>query len=120
GARHLRGRLPGAARASAPRTRAVMRRELAEAVAAAVGSAVTRAQPVGGGCINEAFACELADGRRVFVKSSPGADPRLFPAEARGLAWLAEAGALRVPRVIAVSAEADAVAFLALEYLEPA
>jgi fructosamine-3-kinase len=42
----------------------------------------------------------------------------MFPREARGLAWIAEAGALRVPEVLAVSNEADdAPAFLALAYL---
>ena len=91
-----------------------MRRAIEEAVAAALGAAVVRAQPIGGGSINDAFACELGDGRRVFVKSNRAPDPRMFPCEARGLAWLAEADALRVPRVLAVSAD-----FLALEHLEP-
>lgn len=97
-----------------------MRRDLEQTVAAAMGSPIARAQPVSGGCINEAFACELADGRRVFVKGNRDADPRMFPAEARGLEWLAEAEALRVPRVLAVSAETGAVPFLALELFEPA
>jgi fructosamine-3-kinase len=91
-----------------------MRREVAQAVAAALGASVRDHRAVGGGSINEAFACELDDGRRVFVKSNRGADPRMFPCEARGLAWLAEADALRVPEVLAVSE-----AFLVLEYLEP-
>src|SRR5690606_35089085 len=40
--------------------------------------------------------------------------------EARGLAWLAEAGALPVPRVLAASAEdAPGPRFLALEMLRP-
>src|SRR5690606_35946578 len=34
-------------------------------------------------------------------------------------AWLGEAGALRVPQVLAVSGEGDPVPFLALEYLAP-
>ena len=96
-----------------------MREAVREAAARALGSEVTEARPAGGGCINEAFACRLADGRRVFVKSNRGADPRMFPAEARGLAWLGEPGALRVPRVLAVSEERDPVAFLALELIEP-
>ena len=75
---------------------------------------VSRAEPVSGGDINEAFAVELSDGRRIFIKAHRTAPPGMFEAEARGLAWLAEASALRVPRVIAVG-----VAFLALEWLEP-
>jgi fructosamine-3-kinase len=73
---------------------------------------VTRAEPVGGGDINEAWRAMLADGRRVFVKTHAAAPPGMFEAEARGLAWLRE-GPLRVPEVVAVSAE-----LLALEWLE--
>ncbi|HUH04793.1 MAG TPA: fructosamine kinase family protein [Kofleriaceae bacterium] len=89
------------------------------AVGEALGSVVVDARSIGGGCINEAAACTLADGRRVFVKHNPGADPRMFPAEARGLAWLAEPGALRVPTVLAVSDPDADVSFIALELLEP-
>jgi fructosamine-3-kinase len=80
----------------------------------ALGARVSRAEPVSGGDINEAFAVELSDARRVFVKAHRAAPPGMFEAEARGLGWLAEAGALRIPRVVAVGA-----AFLALEFLEP-
>lgn len=82
---------------------------------AALGSSVTRASGVSGGDINQAFAVSLAEGRRVFVKTNPSADPEMFPAEAHGLGWLRAAGALRVPEVLAVSAS-----FLALEWLESA
>src|SRR4029453_16528298 len=76
-----------------------------------------------GGDINEAFALDLADGRTVFVKSNERAPRGMFAAEARGLAWLAEAGALRVPRVLAVSAETRAPpgpGFRVLEHIAPA
>lgn len=96
-----------------------MRRDVEHAVAAALGSAIRHSRAVGGGSINEAFACDLADGRRVFVKSNQASDPRMFPCEARGLSWLAEADALRVPRVLAVSDLDAADAFLVLEHLEP-
>lgn len=89
------------------------------AVAAALRSSVARAAPVAGGDINEAFRVTLGDGRNVFVKTNERAHPSMFPAEARGLGWLAEAGALRVPKVLAVS-DGSAPAFLVLEYLEPA
>jgi fructosamine-3-kinase len=86
-----------------------------EAVAAALGSAVTRARPVSGGDINEAHALTLADGRSVFVKTNREADPTMFPAEARGLAWLAGPRVLRVPAVLAVDPR-----FLVLEHIASA
>jgi fructosamine-3-kinase len=75
-------------------------------------------QPLHGGDINQAARVDLSDGRSVFVKSNQAAPPGLFQAEARGLAWLAEARALRVPTVLATG-EPSGPAFLALEYLEP-
>src|SRR4029079_12217647 len=71
-----------------------------------------------GGDINQAHRALLGDGRRLFVKTHARPLPGMFGCEARGLAWRAEAGALRTPQVIAVS---DAQpAFLALELIEPA
>lgn len=82
-----------------------------DALAAALG-AIARAEPVAGGDINDAWRVDLADGRRVFVKSHAAPPPGMYAAEAAGLAWLSE-GPLRVPRVLAV-----ADGFLALEWLE--
>ena len=59
-----------------------------------------------------------ATGRSVFVKTHPNPPAGMFEAEARGLRWLAEADAIRTPRVLAVSDERPA--FLALELLTPA
>ena len=43
----------------------------------------------------------LADGRAVFVKAADGGgEPEAFAAEANGLRWLADAGAVRVPAVL--------------------
>jgi fructosamine-3-kinase len=84
-----------------------------EAVASALGSAVTKTRAVSGGDINEAHEITCADGRQVFVKTNRQADSTMFPAEARGLGWLAEASAVRVPRVLAVSG--DEPTFLVLE-----
>lgn len=90
--------------------------DLTGAIADALGSTVTRSRAIGGGCINAAFAMDLSDGRQVFVKTHPGADPRLFPCEARGLQWIG--GAIRVPRVLAVSDErTSGPSFLALEFI---
>lgn len=91
-----------------------MDRAIRGAVAAAVGVEVRGARPLSGGDINQAFAVDLADGRRLFVKCHRSADPRMFRCEARGLAWLAAADALRLPEVIAVGDR-----FLALELLDP-
>ena len=55
---------------------------------------------VGGGDINEAFRVRLADGREAFVKTRADAAPGEYAAEAAGLRWLAEPGALRTPRVL--------------------
>jgi fructosamine-3-kinase len=71
------------------------------------------ARPVGGGDINEAFRVRL-DGREAFLKTRPDAAPGEYAAEAAGLRWLAEPGALRVPAVL------DAAdSHLALEWVEP-
>jgi fructosamine-3-kinase len=80
------------------------------ALGQALGTEVRSSRSVSGGDINQAEELTLADGRVIFAKTNRDPDPAMFPAEARGLAWLAEAGALRVPRVLAVSP-----AFLALE-----
>jgi fructosamine-3-kinase len=90
------------------------------AVEAALGAKVTAASALTGGDINEAYRVMLGDGRAVFVKTNDRADRAMFPAEARGLAWLAEARTLRVPAVLAVSGPDAAEHFLALELLEPA
>ena len=82
-----------------------------------LGSAVAKTSSLGGGSINDSFRVTLADGRVVFVKTHGNPPPNMFDAEARGLQWLEEAGAIRVPRVIAVSDRRPA--YLALEMLTP-
>jgi fructosamine-3-kinase len=67
---------------------------------------------VGGGDINEAFHLVLADGREAFVKTRADASRDEYAAEAAGLAWLAEPGALRTPRVLEVDER-----YLALEWI---
>jgi fructosamine-3-kinase len=67
---------------------------------------------VGGGDINEAFRVVLVDGREAFVKSRADAAPGEYAAEAAGLAWLAEPGALRTPAVLDVGED-----YLALEWV---
>jgi len=93
---------------------------LAATLAGALGSPVAGARPLSGGDINDAYEVTLADGRTLFVKSNATAPADMFIAEARGLAWLGDAKALRVPTVIAASGANDATPFLALEMINQA
>jgi fructosamine-3-kinase len=72
------------------------------------------ARRVGGGDINEAFRVVLADGGQAFVKTRADVAPGEYAAEAAGLEWLAEPGALRVPRVLELDER-----YLALQWVEP-
>jgi fructosamine-3-kinase len=68
---------------------------------------------VGGGDINEAFHVILSDGREAFVKTRADAQPGEYEAEAAGLHWLAEPGAVRTPRVLEAAEH-----YLALEWVQ--
>jgi fructosamine-3-kinase len=72
------------------------------------------ARRVGGGDINEAWQITLQDGREAFLKTRADASPGEYAEEARGLAWLAEPGALRTPRVLETGAD-----YLVLEWISP-
>ena len=94
---------------------------VARAVEEALGSPPVAAAAVGGGSIASAARVLLADGRTVFVKHDPGARPGAFGAEAAGLRWIAEAGALRTPEVLALGddeGDGGAPRFLALEWID--
>src|SRR5204862_28303 len=85
GVRHLRARLPGAARSPAPRARRMTRdrgggmdARLEASLGAALGARVLGARPLSGGDINDAFEVRLADGREVFVKSNVRAPNDMF------------------------------------------
>ena len=111
-ARPGRGGLPRAARRPARRRQAV--------IAAAAGARARRAasrgpQPVAGGDLNAAWRLELEGGKRAFVKTRADAAPGEYAAEAAGLRWLGEPGALRVP----ARARRDRATFLVLEWLDP-
>lgn len=80
------------------------------------GSTLEQHTVIVGGCINDAFAVKLADGREFFVKTNPNPLPGLFAREAEGLEALTAANALRVPMVIGEApADAGVPAFLVLE-----
>ena len=79
------------------------------AVEAATGRAVRTIDRVGGGDINDAYKVQFEDESFGFVKTRADAGPGEYAAEAAGLRWLGEPGALRVPEVLGVS---DAVLVL--------
>lgn len=79
------------------------------------------AEPVAGGCIHTALHLKGEDGDGplgFFAKLCPLERAPLLVAEADGLAALAAAGAVRVPRVIAQGDDGDENAWLLLEWLE--
>ena len=87
---------------------------LEAAVAHAAGRAVRSLRRVGGGDINDAYAAELEDGGRAFVKTRADVPAGEYAAEAAGLRWLAVPNGLGVPKVLGASDEV-----LVLEWLEP-
>ncbi len=89
-------------------------RRLRAALERALGGPVTHVRRVAGGDINDAWAVRTAEGL-VFVKARQDAAPTTFTVEAEGLRWLARAGALRVPEVLAVAEDPP---FLVLEHIE--
>jgi len=92
---------------------------LTEAVERALGTTVRSSWVVRGGDVAQALGCDLGDGRRVFAKTHPSPPPGFFTTEADGLRWLAAAGAVRVPAVLAVGdGDFTAPPFLVLEWIE--
>ncbi|NIP73255.1 MAG: fructosamine kinase family protein [Gammaproteobacteria bacterium] len=91
--------------------------EIASAIASATGEPFTvQAQrAVGGGCINQAYRLS-GDGREYFVKTNETSGLAMFEAEAEGLAEMAEARAIRVPRPV-TAGTAGGMAFVAMEYI---
>jgi len=88
---------------------------LKAALGAALGGEIGTTRRIAGGDINETYEIALSGGRRLFAKTNPRAPRGMFAAEARGLAWLREANALRIPEVVTTSKVDDAQQFLVLE-----
>jgi fructosamine-3-kinase len=86
---------------------------IAQQIGELLGRPVLGTTPVGGGSICRAYRVTLADGTAVFAKMLDDPPPGLFAAEAAGLRWLGEAGAVPVPEVLAVTAEMLALAWVA-------
>ena len=93
---------------------------LRKRVEAALGQRVSSLERVTGGDINDAFELLLADRRSVFLKTNAHAPPAMFATEARGLEFLRQAGALRIPEVLAVSPADEGPSFLLLEFVRRA
>jgi fructosamine-3-kinase len=79
-----------------------------------LGSAVVATAPVAGGDIATATKLRLSDGTTALMKTHPRPPEGFFAAEARGLRWLAEAGGVAVPEVLASDEEC-----LILRWVEP-
>jgi fructosamine-3-kinase len=86
---------------------------LEASIARATGRAVRSLRRVGGGDINDAYAAELDDGARAFVKTRADPPAGEYQGEAAALRWLGEPGGLGVPEVLGASDEV-----LALEWLD--
>ena len=82
---------------------------------------VSGVRAVGGGCISPAARVETDAGDLLFLKwgSGSGTPAGLFEAEARALAALAAARAVRVPEVVATAGPDAGAPWLLLEWLEP-
>lgn len=92
-------------------------RAIVKQISAATGAPFQLRQEadVGGGCINRALS--VSDGaRRFFVKHNAAGYADMFAAEARGLAVLAAAAALRVPAPVCHGVAEDR-AYLVLEHI---
>ena len=94
-----------------------MEQLLAEGIEAALDTTIVKSGRVHGGDVAIAYGLDLADGRRVFVKTHRAPPPGFFTTEAAGLSWLASADAVALPTVLAVSDGPPA--FLALSWIEP-
>jgi fructosamine-3-kinase len=90
---------------------------IAGRIGAALGATLQPAPAarVSGGCINECYRWHSSTGD-LFVKVAPAQRRLMHSTEATGLLELQGAGALRVPRVLAVDAT-EHCSFLALEWL---
>jgi fructosamine-3-kinase len=76
---------------------------------------VEHRRPVGGGCVNQAYAIEDGD-RAFFVKLNQASQVAMFEAEALGLKQIYQSQTIRVPRPICWGIS-DSQSYLVLEWL---
>ena len=74
--------------------------EVAGRLARLAGAGVRDLRPAGSAHRWRYYRAVLADGRAVFAKVAPAGLDGVFAAEAHGLRWLGEAGAVPVPEVV--------------------
>lgn len=79
---------------------------------------VCSAEPIAGGCINDARKIVLADGRTFFVKQNRAERFEMFETEMIGLKSLAQTGVARVPQPFQAGIVGQS-AYLVLEWIEP-
>ena len=91
---------------------------LRDALSEALDRPVGELRRIAGGDLNDAYAADLDDGERVFVKTAADAAPGAYTREAEGLRWLADAEAMPVARVLACADDEPGPRFLALEWIE--
>jgi fructosamine-3-kinase len=93
-------------------------RDVERSIREATGSpfAIESRAGTGGGCINECYVVR-GGGRAWFVKVNAAARADMFAAEAEGLAEIARAATVRVPRPLCHGANREA-SWLVLEHLE--
>ncbi|MCW2812715.1 MAG: aminoglycoside phosphotransferase [Nocardioides sp.] len=80
-----------------------------------LGSAVVATAPVAGGDVSIATKLRLGNGTTALMKTMTRPPPGFFEHEARGLRWLAEAGAdggVHVPEVLAVAPDCLVIAWV--------
>lgn len=90
--------------------------DLAAAIESTLGAMVQASRRVHGGDVATAYRVDLADGRRVFVKTHAQPPAGFFTTEASGLSWLGEVAVVDVPAVLAVSDETPT--FLVLSWID--
>lgn len=78
---------------------------------------IKRRRSVSGGDINRAYALELSDGNRVFMKANRKENQDFFRAESEGLAAIKSTKTVRAPEVISIGTNTNE-SFLLLEYIE--
>ena len=91
---------------------------LKEAVRYACGEnvSITGRTPVSGGDINRAYALELSDGSRLFMKANRRENKDFFRAEAEGLSAIRQTGTVRTPEVLALGTDGSD-SYLLMEYI---
>ena len=89
---------------------------VSQVVEDALGSPVTSAAAVGGGCINQTLRIDTRDGR-CFVKWNPRAPAGFFESESHGLQRLRGTDTVRVPEVLAQAIDGSGAA-MALAWID--